>query len=91
MFLASYRYRTALDSVLNILIMVTIFIIGADVWSFVIMIYQPISVVGHVFGYAVLIAEMALKLLLLIMFACWRFGKGGKSDLAGENEANLHK
>jgi hypothetical protein len=85
MFLASYRYRTALDSVLNILIIVTICIIGADVWSFVIMIYEPISVIGHVFGYAVLIAEMALKLLLFIMFACWRFGKGGKSDQSEEN------
>lgn len=91
MFLASYRYRTALDSVLNILIIVTVCIIGADVWSFVIMIYEPISVIGHVFGYGVLIAEMALKLLLLVMFACWRFGKGGKSDHSEDNESTLHK
>jgi len=79
MFLASYRYRTALDSVLNILIIITLVVIGADVWSFVIMVYEPISVVGRVFGESVLIAEMALKVLLVIMFSCWRFGKGEKS------------
>ncbi len=39
MFLASYRYRTSLDNVLNILIIVTIAVIGTDAWSFVIMIY----------------------------------------------------
>ncbi len=78
MFLASYRYRTALDSILNVLIIVTLLIIGADVWAFVIMIYEPISVIGHMFGYAVLITEMVLKLLLVVMFSCWRFGKGGK-------------
>jgi hypothetical protein len=55
MFLASYRYRTALDSVLNILVIVTLLIIGADVWTFFIMIYQPISAIGHVFGYTVII------------------------------------
>lgn len=80
MFIASYRYRTALDSVLNVLIIVTLFIIGADAWAFFIMVYEPISVIGHVFGYSVIIAEMILKILLLIMFACWRFGKGGKPE-----------
>lgn len=38
MFIASYRYRTALESVLNVLIIVTLIIIGADVWAFIIMI-----------------------------------------------------
>lgn len=80
MFIASYRYRTALDSVLNVLIIVTLFIIGADVWAFFIMVYEPISVIGHVFGYSVIIAEIILKILLLIMFACWRFDKGGKPE-----------
>lgn len=80
MFIASYRYRTALDSVLNVLIIVTLFIIGADVWAFFIMIYEPISVIGHVFGYSVIIAEFILKILLIIMFSCWRFDKGGKPD-----------
>ena len=55
MFIASYRYRTALDSVLNVLVLVTIVFIGADVWAFMIMFYEPISVIAHVFGYTVLI------------------------------------
>ena len=78
MFLASYRYRTALDSILNILIIVTTVIIGADTWAFMIMFYEPISVIGHIFGYAVIIIEVVLKILLLVMFACWRFDKGAK-------------
>ena len=79
MFLASYRYRTALDSILNILIIATIFLLAADAWAFMIMYYEPITVVGRLFGYIVIILEFVLKGLLLIMFSCWRFDKGGKS------------
>jgi len=91
MFIASYRYRTSLDNVLNVLIIVTLIIIGADAWAFIIMIYEPISVIGHVFGYSVIIIEIILKILLLIMFTCWRFDKGGKTDSSEENEAHGHK
>jgi hypothetical protein len=35
---------------------------------------------------------MTLKILLLIMFSSWRFGKGGKTDLSEDNESNIaHK
>ena len=56
MFLASYRYRTSLDNVLNMLLIVSVIVAFSDVWAFYIMLYQPISVVGHVFAYTVIIA-----------------------------------
>jgi hypothetical protein len=79
MFLASYRYRTALDNVLNILMITTMIVIGADAWAFVIMIYEPISGIDHLMGYTVIAIEVVLKILLMVMFACWRFDKSGKN------------
>ena len=78
MFIASYRYKTALDSILTILLLVTVVVIGADAWSFLIMIYEPISVVGRMFGYIVIIVEILFKIIILIVVACWRFGKSSK-------------
>ena len=55
MFLASYRYRTSLNRILSMLILLTILILLSDVWAFSIMMIEPISVIGHIFGYSVLI------------------------------------
>lgn len=86
MFIASYRYRTALDSILTILLLVTVVVIGADAWSFLIMIYEPISVVGRMFGYIVIIVEILFKIIILIVVACWRFGKSSKDTKDENNE-----
>jgi hypothetical protein len=84
MFLASYRYKTSLDQILNILLIVTLFVLLSDIWAFYIMTLEPISVVGHLFAYGIIIAEFGLKLFLLIMISCWRFSKT-------KTESDLHK
>jgi hypothetical protein len=75
MFLASYRYKTSLDQILNILLIVTLFILLSDIWAFYIMTLEPISVIGRLFAYGIIIAEFGLKIFLLIMISCWRFSK----------------
>jgi hypothetical protein len=55
MFIASNRYKTSLEHMLNILLIVTSIIIGADVWAFIIMKDQPISFVSHIFSYSVIV------------------------------------
>ena len=71
------------------LIVITVLIIASDAWAFFIMMYEPIPVVGLIFGYAVIIVEAVLKLLLLVMFSCWRCTQQ-KDENLNEEEINTN-
>lgn len=70
MYLSQYKSKHSLATTLFVLILITVFVIGADIWA---IFMQKLAKEGRIAGFILIILEIAQKLVLLILLVAWKF------------------
>lgn len=73
--LISHRQYNSLQEILVILIVVTLLIVGSDIWALALLQYEEIGEFNRIFGYVWIVGELALKLVLLGNLIVWKLYK----------------
>lgn len=69
--LLTHRQYNSLKSIIFILIVVSLLIIGSDIWAFCLLQYENIGGGNKILGYIWITIEIALKIVLIVMLSVW--------------------
>lgn len=75
-YLSQYKTKQSLAMTLLVLMLITVFMIAADVWAFFV---QKAAREGRIFGFIVIFIEILEKLFLLVLLIAWKF-RGEKTS-----------